>query len=115
MQYLIDLFTIYDAILAGAQNVAKITVNVWDFCPLKTVVNATTKGQFSTAKIYFIKDICTEIIFIKYKEEIQAITTVNEFLRSYTNPSNQHYANYHEIGSLRFYGRRTFLALFSVE
>ena len=72
------------------------------------------RGSFSQRK-YTLKDICTEIIFIKYKEEIQAITTVNEFLRSYTNPSNQHYANYHEIGSLRFYGRRTFLALFSVE
>ena len=57
-----------------------------------------------------------------YEEEIQIITTVKEFLRLHTNPSNQHYANYHEIGShvrrflIRIYGRRTFLiALFSVE
>ena len=33
-----------------------------------------------------LEDICTEIIFMKYKEEIQVITTVNEFLRFYTNP-----------------------------
>ena len=31
----IDLFTVYDAILAGGQNTEKITVNVWDFGPLK--------------------------------------------------------------------------------
>ena len=31
---------------------------------------------------------------MKYKEEIQVITTVNEFLRFHTNPSNQHNANY---------------------
>ena len=31
----IDLFTVYDAILAGGQNTAKITVNVWDFGPLE--------------------------------------------------------------------------------
>ena len=51
---------------------------------------------------------------MKYKEEIQVIKTVNEFLRFHTNPSNQHYANYHEIKShmrrfiTRIYGRRTF-------
>ena len=36
---------------------------------------------------------------MKYKEEIQVKTTVNEFLRFHTNPSNHHYANYHEIRS----------------
>ena len=36
---------------------------------------------------------------MKYKEEIQVITTVNEFLKFHTNPSNQHHANYHEIRS----------------
>ena len=40
-----------------------------------------------------LKDICTEIIFMNYKEEIQVITTINKFLRFHTNPSNQHYAN----------------------
>ena len=55
-----------------------------------------------------------------YKEEIQVITTVNEFLRFHTNLSNQHHANYHEIRShMRrlIYGRRTIAltALFSVE
>ena len=50
---------------------------------------------------------------MKYKEEIQVITTVNEFLRFHTNLSNQHYVNYHEIRShmrrfiIRIYGRRT--------
>ena len=53
---------------------------------------------------------------MKYKEEIQVITTVNEFLRFHTNPSNQHHANYHEIRShmrrfihvIRIYGCCTF-------
>ena len=55
---------------------------------------------------------------MKYKEDIQVITTVNELLRyihkMHTNPSVQHYANYHEIRShmrtfiIRIYGRRTF-------
>ena len=44
-------------------------------------------------------DIYTEIIFMKYKEEIQVITTVNEFSIFHTNLSNQHDANYHEIRS----------------
>ena len=34
----IDLFTVYDAILAGGQNTEKITVNVWDFGPLGTAI-----------------------------------------------------------------------------
>ena len=46
------------------------------------------------------EDICTEIIFMKYKEEILVITTVNEFLMFHTNLFNQHDANYHEIRSL---------------
>ena len=55
---------------------------------------------------------------MKYKEEIQVITTINEFLRFHSNPSNQDYANYHEIRS--HIGRFTevvpsFIALFSVE
>ena len=47
---------------------------------------------------------------MKYKEEIQVITTVSKFLRFHTNPPNQHYANYHEIGNhkrrfiIRIYG-----------
>ena len=68
--------------------------------------------------------ICTEIIFTKYKEEVQVLTTVNEFKDR--NPSSQHYANYHEIRShmrrfiIRIYGRRSNVlphlrALFSVE
>ena len=75
--------------------------------------NATTKRRISTVKC-ILEDICTEIIFVKYKEEIQVITTVNKFLRFQTNPSNQHYENYHEIRShmrrfiIRIYGLRTF-------
>ena len=51
---------------------------------------------------------------MKYKEEIQVIMTVNKFLRFHTNPSNQHYANYHEIRSdmrrfmIQIYGFHTF-------
>ena len=51
---------------------------------------------------------------MKYKEEIRVITDENEFLIFHTNPSNQLYANYHEIRShmrrfiIRIYGRRTF-------
>ena len=51
---------------------------------------------------------------MKYKEEIQVIKTVNEFLRFHTNPSNRHHANHHEIKShmrrfiTRIYGRRAF-------
>ena len=41
--------------------------------------NAATKRRVCKAKICILKDICTEIIFMKYKEEIQVITTVNEF------------------------------------
>ena len=54
---------------------------------------------------------------MKYKEEIEVIMTVNEFLRFHTNPSNQHYANYHEIRShmrrftIRIYGHRTFFTV----
>ena len=60
-------------------------MNVWDFGPLGTAI--ATK---------VLRETCTEIIFMKYKEEVQVTTTVNEFLRFNTNPSNQHYANYHE-------------------
>ena len=63
---------------------ANIAVNVWDFGPLETFVMLLHKRRISTAKKYF-KNIF-EIIFIKYKEEILAITTVNEFLRFQTKP-----------------------------
>ena len=43
----IDLFTVYDAILAGGQiNTAKITVNVWDFGPLGTSIMPLQRGGF---------------------------------------------------------------------
>ena len=80
----------------GGANTAKITVNVWDFGPLETAITPLQRGGFPQRKC-ILKDICTEIIFMKYKEEIQVITTVNEFLIFRTNPSNQHYANYREI------------------
>ena len=41
-----DLFTVYDAILAGGQT-DKITVNVWDFAHLKNRYNAVTKRRIS--------------------------------------------------------------------
>ena len=71
------------------------------------------RGGFRWRKCAF-KDICTEIIFMKCKEEIQVITTVNNFLRFHTNPSNQYYADYDKIRShmrrfiIRIYGCRTF-------
>ena len=74
---------------------------------------ALQKGGFPQRKS-ILKDICTEIVSMKYKEEIQVIMTVNEYSRFHTNPSNQHYVNYHEIIShmrrfiIRIYGRRTF-------
>ena len=48
-------------------NAAKIIVNVWNFGPLG--YRATTKRWISWRKCTF-EDICTEIIFMKYKEEI---------------------------------------------
>ena len=83
------------------------------FWPTWNRYNAAPKRPISTAKMYF-NYICTEIIFLKNKEEIQVIPTVKEFLRFDTNLSNQHYANYHEIrGHMRrfiiqIYRRRTF-------
>ena len=98
--------------LGWGANTAKITVNVWDFGPLGTAITPLQRGGFPQRKS-ILKDI---------RIEIQVITTVNEFLRFHTNPSNQHYANYHEIRShmrrfiIRIYERRTFfIASFSVE
>ena len=54
------------------------------------------RDRFPWQKCIF-KDICIEIIFMKYKKEIQVIRTVNKFLRFHTNPSNQYYANYDKI------------------
>ena len=51
---------------------------------------------------------------MKYKEEIQVITTVNEFLRFHTNPSNQHHANYHEIRShMRRFRNRLIIRIYA--
>ena len=50
----IDLFTVYDAILARGANTAKITVNVWDFGPLGTRYNAATKKRISNI-CHFLK------------------------------------------------------------
>ena len=69
-----------------------------DFGPLRTAMKPLQRGGFPQRKC-ILNYICTEIIFMKYKEEIQVKTTVNEFLRFHTNPSNHHYANYHEIRS----------------
>ena len=52
----------HDAILAGGQTRLK----------LQWMYNAATKRQISTAKS-ILKDICTEIIFMKYKEEIKVL------------------------------------------
>ena len=78
-----------DAILAGGQTRLKCM----GFWPTWKRYNSATKSRIniSTSKIYFLKDICTEIIFMKYKGKFQVITTVNEiFFFIITNPSNQH-------------------------
>ena len=83
-----------------------MTVNVCEFGPLGTAITPKQRNGFPQRKC-ILKDICTEIIFTKSKEEIQVITTVKEFLRLHTN--------YHESRShkrrfiVRIYGRRTFL------
>ena len=52
---------------------------------------------------------------MKYKEQIQAATTVNEFLRFHRNPFNQNYANCRKVRSrlriflISVYGRRAYL------
>ena len=74
---LIDLLTVYDAILAGGQTRPKITVNVCDFGLLGTALTPLQSGGFPQQKC-ILKDIYTETIFIKYKDEIQVITTVKE-------------------------------------
>ena len=94
-------------------NTAKIIVNVWNFGPLGIAIGPLQRGRFPWQKCIF-KDICTEIIFMKCKEEIHVITTVNNFLRFHTNPSNQYYANYDKIRShmrrfiIQIYRCRTF-------
>ena len=39
---------VYDAILTGGANMAKITVNVWDFGPLGTAKKLLERGWFPT-------------------------------------------------------------------
>ena len=98
---------------------AKIIVNVWNFGPLGAAITPLQWGGFPQRKCLLEVIICTEIIFMKYEEEIQVITTVNEFLRFH----NQHYASYHENRShkrrfiIRIYAaRRTFFnRLISIE
>ena len=116
---LIDLFTVYDGILAEGQTPLKLQSECTGVLAhfSGTAITSLQRGGFPQRKCILI-DICTDIIFTKYKEEIQVITTINEFLRFHSNPSNQHYANYHEIRS--HIGRFTdvvpsFIALFSVE
>ena len=65
----IHLFTVYDAILAGdaggvgKTNTAKITVIVG------TAIKPLQRGGFPQRKC-ILKEICTEINFVKCKEEI---------------------------------------------
>ena len=82
----------------------------------------TTLKRCCAGKRDSLKDIYTEIIFMKYKEQIQATTTINEFLRFHTNPSKTNTSNCRQIRRnmrrciIRIYGRHTFLmALFSVK
>ena len=105
--------------LGWEANMAKIIVNVWNFGPLGAAITPLQWGGFPQRKCLLEVIICTEIIFMKYEEEIQVITTVNEFLRFH----NQHYASYHENRShkrrfiIRIYAaRRTFFnRLISIE
>lgn len=69
---------------------------------------------FSTVNEGYLKKFALGLIFMKYKEQIEATMTVNEFLRVSSDPSNRNYTNCHEIRSQvrRFiipsYGRHTF-------
>ena len=83
----------YELIRSDFCTCLKITVNAgMRFWPTWNRYTLLQRGGFPQWKC-IVKDICTEIIFMKYKEEIQFITTLNEFLRFHSNPSNQHYAN----------------------
>lgn len=75
-------------------------VTVCDFGRLGNRYKAATKRWISQREC-LSKDICTEALFMKYKEQIQATTTINEFSRCHTNPSNQN-------ENLRTSARRTF-------
>ena len=72
----IDLFTVYDAILAGGAggvgetNTAKIRVIVdGDFGTLVTAIKPLQRGGFPQRKC-ILKEICTELNSVKCKEEI---------------------------------------------
>ena len=52
-------------------------MNVWDFGPLGTAITPLQRGGFPQRKC-ILKDICTEIVFMKYKKEIQVITVEEE-------------------------------------
>ena len=82
--------------------------------------SAAKRRQIST--VIVLKDIYIDIMFMKYKEQIQATTIIKEFLRFHTYPSKIITANCREIRSnmrrfiIRIYGRHTFFnTLFSVE
>ena len=76
----IDLATVYDAILAWGQTPLKLQ---WMYGILAhflgTAITPPQRGGFPQQKC-ILKDICTEIILMKYEEEVQATTTVKEFL-----------------------------------
>ena len=72
--------------LGWETNMAKITVNVSDFGPLGTATTPLQRGVSPQRKC-ILKDICIEIIFMKYIEVIQVVMTVNYFLRFHINPS----------------------------
>ena len=67
----IGLFTVYDAILAGAQTLLELQW-MYGILSLATAITPLQRGGFPQRKC-ILKEICTEIIFMKYKEEIQVI------------------------------------------
>ena len=52
-------------------------MNVWDFGPLGTSITPLQRGGFPQRKC-ILKDVCNEIVFMKFKKEIQVITVKEE-------------------------------------
>ena len=89
----------------------------WPTSIIGTAALPLQRGRFHWQWKCLLKSIYSETIFMKYmyKEQIQATMTINEFLRSHTNPSDQNNANFRKSISnmrrfkTRIYGCGTFL------
>ena len=99
--------------LGWGANTPKYKVNEWDFGRLWAAVAPLKRDGFPKWKC-LLKELYTEIIFMKHKEQIQATKTIHEFLRFHTNPCKIITVNCREIKSnmrrfiIWIYGRHTF-------